>query len=176
MGIARKGGGGGALPKFFDPFFHNVFPYILTSISCYLILFGHFKHQNHQKYQNYYHNYHSHHCRNHRYLVLLYSLNVVFDVPKKLYNLPELGEGGRGNLGNGRKKTVFLIRCSLIFLTIKWMEPFLNPCKLQHNWCWRWFLGIQLMPSFHLTEPFHPLPFQSLTLRLLRWIDDHSTD
>ena len=31
-----------ALPKFFDPFFHNVFPYILTSISCYLILFGHF--------------------------------------------------------------------------------------------------------------------------------------
>ena len=25
--------------------------------------------------------------------------NVVFDVQKKLYNLPELGEGGGGNLG-----------------------------------------------------------------------------
>ena len=40
-GIARKGGGG-PLPKFFYLFFHHVFPYILTSISCYLILFGHF--------------------------------------------------------------------------------------------------------------------------------------
>ena len=35
-------GGGRALPEFFDPFFHHVVPYILTSISCYVILFGHF--------------------------------------------------------------------------------------------------------------------------------------
>ena len=70
FGHCPKRGGGRALPKFFDPFFHNVFPYILTSISCYLILFGHFKHQNHQKYQNYDHNYHSHHCRNHLYFIL----------------------------------------------------------------------------------------------------------
>ena len=42
-GIARKGGGvGRTLPKFVDPFFHHVVPYILTSISCYVILFGHF--------------------------------------------------------------------------------------------------------------------------------------
>ena len=34
--------GGGALPEFVDPFFHHIFPYILTSISCYVILFGHF--------------------------------------------------------------------------------------------------------------------------------------
>ena len=27
------------LPEFFYPFFHHVFPYILTSISCYLIFF-----------------------------------------------------------------------------------------------------------------------------------------
>ena len=38
-GIAQKGGG--ALPEFVYPFFHHV-PYILTSISCYVILFGHF--------------------------------------------------------------------------------------------------------------------------------------
>ena len=37
-----KKGGGRALPKIFDPFFHHVVPYILTSISCYVILFGHF--------------------------------------------------------------------------------------------------------------------------------------
>ena len=36
------GGGGLPMPEFFGPFFHHVFPYILTSISCYLILFGHF--------------------------------------------------------------------------------------------------------------------------------------
>ena len=35
-------GGGRALPEFFDPFFHHVVPYILTSISCYVILFGNF--------------------------------------------------------------------------------------------------------------------------------------
>ena len=36
--------------------------------------------------------------------------NVVFDVQKKLYNLPELGGGGgRGNLGNARKKSIFLM-------------------------------------------------------------------
>ena len=37
--------------------------------------------------------------------------NVVFDVQKKLYNLPELGGGGvgRGNLGNARKKSIFLL-------------------------------------------------------------------
>ena len=41
--LPEKGGGRGRpLPEFFDPFFHHVFPYILTSISCYLILFGHF--------------------------------------------------------------------------------------------------------------------------------------
>ena len=40
-GIAQKGGGR-ALPEFFYPFFHHVVPYILTSISCYVILFGHF--------------------------------------------------------------------------------------------------------------------------------------
>ena len=34
--------------------------------------------------------------------------NVVFDVQKKWYNLPELGGwGGRGNSGNARKKTFF---------------------------------------------------------------------
>ena len=32
---------GGALPEFLDPFFHHVVPYKLTSISCYVILFGH---------------------------------------------------------------------------------------------------------------------------------------
>ena len=43
-------------------------------------------------------------------LVLYYALNVVFDVQKKLYNLPELGGGGgRGNLGNARKKLIFLM-------------------------------------------------------------------
>ena len=41
LGIARKGGGR-PLPEFVDPFFHHVFPYILTSISCYLILYGHY--------------------------------------------------------------------------------------------------------------------------------------
>ena len=36
--------------------------------------------------------------------------NVVFDVQKKLYNLPELGGGGgRGNLGNARKKSIFVM-------------------------------------------------------------------
>ena len=35
-------GGGSALPEFVYPFFHHVVPYILTSISCYVILFGHF--------------------------------------------------------------------------------------------------------------------------------------
>ena len=34
--------GGEGLPEFFDPFFHHVVPYILTSVSCYVILFGHF--------------------------------------------------------------------------------------------------------------------------------------
>ena len=35
--------------------------------------------------------------------------NVVFYIQKKLYNLPELGGGGgRGNLGNARKKLSFL--------------------------------------------------------------------
>ena len=33
--------------------------------------------------------------------------NVVFDVQKKLYNLPELG--GRGNLGNAQKKSIFFM-------------------------------------------------------------------
>ena len=42
-GIARMMWGGGLpMPEFVGPFFHHVFPYILTSISCYLILFGHF--------------------------------------------------------------------------------------------------------------------------------------
>ena len=36
------------------------------------------------------------------------SLNVVFDIQKKLSNLPELGRVGRGNLGNARKKSIFL--------------------------------------------------------------------
>ena len=36
-------GGGGALPEFVGPFFHHItVPFILTSISCYVILFGHF--------------------------------------------------------------------------------------------------------------------------------------
>ena len=48
-GIAEKGGGD-PCPNFL-PFFHHVtVPYILTSISCYVI---HFQHQNHQKCQNY---------------------------------------------------------------------------------------------------------------------------
>ena len=34
--------GGRSLAEFFDLFFHHVVPYILTSISCYVILFGHF--------------------------------------------------------------------------------------------------------------------------------------
>ena len=38
----NEGGWGLPMPEFFGPFFHHVFPYILTSISCYLILFGHF--------------------------------------------------------------------------------------------------------------------------------------
>ena len=41
-GIARKGGGRETPARIFGPFFHHVFTYILTSISCYLILFGHF--------------------------------------------------------------------------------------------------------------------------------------
>ena len=40
-GIARKGGGED-LARIFLPFFHHVVPHILTSISCYVILFGHF--------------------------------------------------------------------------------------------------------------------------------------
>ena len=75
-----KKGGGRALPKFVYPFFHHVVPYILKSISCYVILVGHFEHQNHQKYQNYDHNYHSHHCHNHLYLFCNTRLNVVFAV------------------------------------------------------------------------------------------------
>ena len=42
-------------------------------------------------------------------LVLYYALNVVFDVQKKWYKLPELGGGGRCNLGNARKKSIFLM-------------------------------------------------------------------
>ena len=52
--------GGGGLPNFLALFHHVTVPYILTSISYYVILFGHFSHQN----------YHSHHCRNHCYSVL----------------------------------------------------------------------------------------------------------
>ena len=41
---------------------------------------------------------------------LMASLNVVFDVQKKWYKLPEMGEGGgRGNLGNARKKSIFFL-------------------------------------------------------------------
>ena len=35
-------GGGDPCPNFLTLFFHHVVPYILTSISCYVILFGHF--------------------------------------------------------------------------------------------------------------------------------------
>ena len=34
--------GGRSLPEFFTFFPHYVVPYILTSISCYVIIFGHF--------------------------------------------------------------------------------------------------------------------------------------
>ena len=47
---------------------------------------------------------------------LMASLNVVFDVQKKWYKLPKLGEGGRGNLGNARKKTFFYVRASLCLI------------------------------------------------------------
>ena len=39
--LPEKGGGEG-LARIFLPFFHHVVPFILTSISCYVILFGHF--------------------------------------------------------------------------------------------------------------------------------------
>ena len=39
--LPEKGGGGG-LARICSPFLHHVVPYILTSISCYVILFGHF--------------------------------------------------------------------------------------------------------------------------------------
>ena len=38
--VLPEKGGGRPLPEFFYPFSHHVVPYILTSISCYLILFG----------------------------------------------------------------------------------------------------------------------------------------
>ena len=41
--MPEKGGRGGALPEFVGPFFrHVIAPFILTSISYYVILFGHF--------------------------------------------------------------------------------------------------------------------------------------
>ena len=40
--LPEKGGGGDPCPNFLTLFFHYVVPYILTSISCYVILFGHF--------------------------------------------------------------------------------------------------------------------------------------
>ena len=42
FGHCPNDGGGSTHARIFGPFFHHVFPYILTSISCYLILFGHF--------------------------------------------------------------------------------------------------------------------------------------
>ena len=51
--------------------------------------------------------------------------NVVFDVQKKLYNLPELGGGGgRGNLGNARKKSIFLM----------WGLPLFYPDTIVQSW------------------------------------------
>ena len=64
----------------------------LPSISRIVIVLNIIATKNHQKYQNYDH---SHHCCNHRYLVLSYALNVVFDVQKKWYKLPKLGGGKR---------------------------------------------------------------------------------
>ena len=40
--LPEKGWGGDPCPNFLTLFFHHVVPYILTSISCYVILFGHF--------------------------------------------------------------------------------------------------------------------------------------
>ena len=42
FGHCPKRGGGDPCPNFLTLFFHHVVPYILTSISCYVILFGHF--------------------------------------------------------------------------------------------------------------------------------------
>ena len=42
FGHCPKRMGGGSCPNFLLFFSHYVVPYILTSISCYVILFGHF--------------------------------------------------------------------------------------------------------------------------------------
>ena len=42
FGNCIERGGGDPCPNFLTLFFHHVVPYILTSISCYVILFGHF--------------------------------------------------------------------------------------------------------------------------------------
>ena len=42
FGHCPKRGGGDPCPNWLTLFFHHVVPYILTSISCYVILFGHF--------------------------------------------------------------------------------------------------------------------------------------
>ena len=44
FGHCPKRGGGDPCPNFLTLFFHLVVPYILTSISRYVILFGHFLH------------------------------------------------------------------------------------------------------------------------------------
>ena len=38
FGHCPNDGGGLPMPEFFGPFFHHVFPYILTSISCYFLV------------------------------------------------------------------------------------------------------------------------------------------
>ena len=50
-------------------------------------------------------------CENYHCQPIIYVEIKVFDVQKKLYNLPELGGG---NLGNARKKSIFFyMRSSL---------------------------------------------------------------
>ena len=105
-----KKGGGRPLSEFFGPFFYHVlvpkigifYPKPLIFV-CYLVIFCYHYHQ------NYHHNYH--------WTVIIiigiflsYAQNVVFDVRKKRYKLPEMGGGGgRGNSGNARKKTFFFL-------------------------------------------------------------------
>ena len=105
--------GGGETPaRIFWPFFPPCFPLYFDINIMLCDTFWSFLTPNHQKYQNNYHNYHSHHCRNHRYLVLYYAQKRRFWRPKKVVQLARFGgrgAGGRGNLGNAWKKSIFLM-------------------------------------------------------------------
>ena len=95
-GIARKGGGGRPLPKFFDPFFHHVYVIFWHQyhVMWYFLVIFNTKIIKSTKIIIT--------IITHIIVVIIVTWfcntrkNVVFDVQKKLYNLPELGGGGGG--------------------------------------------------------------------------------